>query len=159
MDFIEDKAAIEEMLRKGDWGMMATAAGGQAYAVPLNYAYVQGRIVFHGALEGRKLNEIAANPRVCFCVCRQTESIQDHGGNPCHVDSWSVLVFGRARVVTDEARKLELADAFNRAHFPEAKAMEAKRLKGCAIVEIEIEEMTARREVDEKRTYWRYRAS
>ena len=156
MDFINDKAAVEELLRQSDWGVMATAGGGQAYAVPLNYAYVQDRIVFHGALEGRKLDEIAAQPRICFCVCRQTGTVQDHGGNPCHVDNWSVLVFGRAKLVTEEARKAELANAFNRVYRPEAKELDAKRLAGCAIVEIEIDEMTARREVEAKTTFWRH---
>ena len=156
MDVTDDKPAIEEMLRQSDWGMMAAAGDGQPYAVPLNYAYVLGRIVFHGALAGRKLEAIAAQPRVCFCVCRQTGTVQDHGGNPCHVDNWSVLVFGRARVVAEDGRKAELANAFNRVFRPEAADLSQERLKRCAIVEIVIEEMTARREVDEKKTFWRH---
>jgi hypothetical protein len=157
MEFINDKAPIEEMLRKREWGVMATTVDGQPYIVPLNYAYVHDRIVFHAALKGRKLDEIAANPRVCFCVGSQEGTMQDHqNGDPCHMNHGSVQVFGRAQVVPDGEWKVVLANAFNRMFNPVAKELDEKRLVGCAIVEIVIEEMVARREINKKRTWWRY---
>ena len=157
MNFINDKEPIEEMLRRKDWGLLAAAADGQPYVVPLNYAYVHDRIVFHCALEGRKLDAIAANPRVCFCVAHQDGTVQDHpGSNSCHVDNWSVTVFGRALRVTDQARQIQLANAFNRVFNPAAKDLDSKRLASCAIVEIVIDELTARREAGRKTTFWRH---
>ena len=157
MDFIDDQAAIEEMLRQGDWGTLAVAVDGQPYAVPLNYAYLDGRIVVHGALEGRKLDAIAANPRVCFCIAHQEGPVQDHpDSKTCHVGNWSVLVFGRAQLVTEDERKKRLGNAFNRVFVPEAADLSSARLAQCVLVEIVIEEMTARREVNRKPTYWRY---
>jgi uncharacterized protein len=157
MDFIEDKAPIEEMLRRHEWGTLAVAGEGQPYMVPVNYAYVEGRIVFHCAFKGRKMEAIAANPRVCFCVAHQEGTVQDHpGGKPCHVDSRSVLVFGRARIVTEDDRRKRLANAFNREFRPDAADLSDERLKGCAIVEIVIDEMTARFEKDRKPVFWRH---
>ena len=156
MDFIEDKATIEGILRRHDWGTLAVAAETGPYMVPVNYAYVHGRIVFHCALEGRKLDAIAAEERVCFCVAHQVGEVREHpGGKPCHVDSDSVLVFGRARVVTESDRKKLLANAFNREFRPEAKDLADERLASCAIVEIAIDEMTARVEKGGKPTFWR----
>ncbi len=44
--------------------------GGQPYIVPMNFAYVEGDtgivLYFHSALEGRKIDIIRHNNRVCF---------------------------------------------------------------------------------------------
>jgi hypothetical protein len=157
MDFIDDKAPIEVMLRSHGWGNLAMAVDGRPYVVPVNYAYVHDRIVFHCGLEGRKLGAIAAKPQVCFCVAHQVGTVREHpGGNPCHADSQSVLVFGRAVMVADADRRLLLANAFNRVFRPDAKDLAPERMKGCSIVEIVIEEMTARLEEKGKATCWRH---
>ena len=157
MDFIEDRAAIERMLRGSAWGSLGLAVDGQPYVVPVNYAYVHGRIVFHCGLKGRKLDAIAANPQVCFCVAQQAGAPRDHpGGKPCETDSQSVLVFGRARLVTESDRRRLLANAFNREFRPDADDLSDERIASCVVVEIVIDEMTARVEAGGKRTYWRH---
>ena len=50
-----------------------------------------------------------------------------------------------------------LASAFNRCFSPKAADIPEKNIRTCAIVEILIEEMTGRREVSRKVTYWRHR--
>ena len=157
MNFIEDKAPIEAMLRSHGWGSVAMSVDGRPYTVPVNYAYVHDRIVFHCGLEGRKIDTLAANPHVCFCAAHQEGAVQEHpGGKPCHAASESVLVFGRAIMVADAERRLLLANAFNRVFRPDAKDLTPERMIRCAIVEIVIDEMTARREKEGATTCWRH---
>ena len=156
-EFIDDKTAMEQFLREEFWGSLALSVDGQPYVVPLNYAYVDGKILFHCGLKGRKIDAMRANPRVCFAVGRQEGPPQPHpGGKPCHLDNQSVLCFGRARIVEGDDEKKALLNAFNRAFRPEAPDLKIDSLKGCHCVEITIEEMTGRREKGGKPTFWRY---
>ncbi len=57
----------EEILRRATAGVLAVAGDdGYPYAVPLSFAYEDGRILFHGALTGHKLDAIAREDKVSF---------------------------------------------------------------------------------------------
>ena len=77
---ITERAVIEEILRENQVGRLGTAVGGEPYIVPMNYAYVQGRILMHTHRDGKKVRDINANPRVCFEV-DSGEMIE--GDDPC----------------------------------------------------------------------------
>ncbi len=156
--FVESGAEMEEMLRREAWGCLGLCTPeGTPYVVPVNYAYVEGKILFHCALEGLKLDCIRANPEVCFTVARQPGTVREHpGGDPCHVDSESVICYGRARIVEDLKERAALLNRFNHAFRPEAEELTPERAAGCGAVEITVREMTGRRERARQRTLWRY---
>ena len=57
----EEAAAI---LREGSSGVLALAGDeGWPYAVPLSYLYLEGRLYFHCAREGYKLDALRKEPR------------------------------------------------------------------------------------------------
>ena len=66
-----------EVLRRGTAGVLALAGGPDEwpYAVPLSYAYRDGAVTFHGAMEGHKHELIAANPNASFCVIDADEVV------------------------------------------------------------------------------------
>jgi len=146
---------MEQLLREEVLGYLGLA-GDQPYVVPLNYSYADGKLLFHSALTGQKLDAIRENPRVCFTVGRQTGEVRDHaGGPPCHLDSDSVVCYGRARLLEDVAERAAALNAFNRRYRPDAPDIAAERIAQCMAVEVTITEMTGRRERDRQRTYWR----
>ena len=155
--FIESREEMEEFLRGEEIGYLGLSMDGQAYVVPLNYSYSEGKIYFHCGLKGKKLIGMKANPQVCFTVARQLGEVREHaGGNPCHVDSDSVICYGKARMIEDLDERSEALNAFNRRYRPNAADVPEERVKNCGVVEIKIAEMTGRRERDRKRTCWRY---
>jgi len=157
-EFVISRAEMEALLGQEELGYLGITMDDQPYVVPLNYAYVDGRILFHCALTGKKLDYIRSNPRVCFAVARQAGTIDDHGRrDPCHVDSDSVICYGTARVIEDLDERKALLDAFNRRFRPDAEGIAAERVENCGAVEIQISEMTGRRERARERTCWRYR--
>ncbi len=146
-DRTKGRAEIEAILRREAWGCLGVSADGRPYVVPVNYAYVGGKIVFHCGLKGRKLDCIRANPNVCFTVAAQSGSVQPHpGGKACHVDNDSVICFGVARIVEDLTERAAVLNAFNRVFRPGAPELSPQSVAGCAAVEITIQEMTGRRE-------------
>lgn len=157
-EFAESRDEIEQILREGTLGFLGAAKDGEPYVVPLNYAYIEGRILFHCALTGKKLEYLEANPRVCFTVGRQSGEIRAHGeGDPCHPDYDSAICYGTARVIADLGERAKLLNEFNRHYQPEAEAIPLSRAQKCGVVEIRVTEMTGRRERDKKDTYWRCR--
>lgn len=69
-----DDERTKRILTKGLYGILSTCgADGYAYGVPLNYVFENGCIYFHGAVQGKKLDNIAANNRVCFTVTGSAE--------------------------------------------------------------------------------------
>ena len=155
--FLESRDEMEELLRAESIGYLGLSMNGTPYVVPLNYSYAEGRIIFHCALEGRKLDFMKTNPLVCFTVGQKAGPVREHaGGTLCHVDSDSVICYGTARIIEDlEERKIAL-NAFNRRFRPDAPDVPMERVKNCVVVEIKILEMTGRSERNRKRTYGRY---
>ncbi len=155
--FIESREEMEEFLREEEIGYLGLALDGEPYVVPLNYSYSEGKIYFHCSLKGKKLGFLKKNPRVCFSVARQLAEVREHaGGNPCHVDSDSVICYGKARLIEDLEERSGALNGFNRRYRPTAPDVPEERVKNCGVVEITVSEMTGRRERERKRTCWRY---
>ena len=154
----EARQEMEQLLREETIGYLGLSVDDVPYVVPLNYAYAGGRILFHCATTGKKLDCLKRNPQVCFTVGRQAGEVRRHAGmDPCHVDSDSVICYGRARVIEDLNERKAALDTFNRSFTPDAASIELDAVAKCCAVVVEITEMTGRRERERERTYWTYR--
>jgi nitroimidazol reductase NimA-like FMN-containing flavoprotein (pyridoxamine 5'-phosphate oxidase superfamily) len=145
---ITDRVEVEAFLGEAEVGRLGTSVDGRPYVVPVNFAYKDGKIYFHGAGEGKKLRDIAENPHVCFEV-DEAEVMPAEG--PCDYSYRyrSVIATGRARRLTGID---ERADALRTIveKYAEGKGAEItrERMEGfatLAVVEIEVEEMTGKR--------------
>jgi uncharacterized protein len=130
-------------------GVLAVAGdNGYPYAVPLSYVYQDGKLYFHFAQEGHKLDSIARNDKVSFCVIAKDEVIQ----LSLTTHYRSVIVFGRARILEDEGEKKYalacLADKYSPDFPEEAQKAIAQGLKGVGIAEVTIEHMTGKTAIE-----------
>jgi nitroimidazol reductase NimA-like FMN-containing flavoprotein (pyridoxamine 5'-phosphate oxidase superfamily) len=156
-EFTESREEMEQLLQDMTLGCLGLTGESGPYVVPLNYAYVDGRILFHCALEGQKLDAIRRNPAVCFTVARQRGDIQRHSEDVCHPDSESVICYGTARVIDDLDERTGVLNEFNHSFRPDADPISADSVARCGAVEIVVDEMTGRRELGREVTCWRYR--
>jgi hypothetical protein len=139
-------------LEAGSEGRLASSdSSGQPYITPLNYLFRDQKIYFHSQLNGRKLDNIAANNRVCFEVSTPVK-IAVSNDRPCGCSTryTSVLAFGVARVLTDESEKAALLNLLTEKYaegkaFPPVKEQDAAR---CAVVEIRVEQISGKMNVD-----------
>ncbi|MBR4375804.1 MAG: pyridoxamine 5'-phosphate oxidase family protein [Spirochaetia bacterium] len=76
------------------------------YGIPLDFYYSEadGRIYFHGAGEGHKIDSIKRHDKVSFCV--MDKGTPDAEGWFLHFKS--VIVFGRIRIVEDHDKALDI---------------------------------------------------
>jgi nitroimidazol reductase NimA-like FMN-containing flavoprotein (pyridoxamine 5'-phosphate oxidase superfamily) len=133
-------------------GRLATCdASGQPYITPLNYLYREGKLYFHSKLTGRKLNNIAENGRVCFEVST-VEKLTVTNDRPCACSTryTSVLAFGVARVLSDDAEKTALLNLLveRYAAGKPFQPVEDCHAAECAVVEIRIDEISGKRNID-----------
>ena len=156
--FDESREEMERILREETLGYLGLSMDGMPYVIPLNYGYVEGKILFHCALTGKKLEYLRANPQVCFTVGRQAGKIVRHPqGALCHVENDSVICYGKARIVEDVEERREILTMFNHCLQPDAEEIILAAAAKCYAVEITITEMTGRQQREKKHTYWRYR--
>jgi nitroimidazol reductase NimA-like FMN-containing flavoprotein (pyridoxamine 5'-phosphate oxidase superfamily) len=156
--FVESPREMERLLTEERIGYLGLSLQEQPYVVPLTYAYVPGRILFHCALTGMKLDHIRANPLVCFTVARQFGQVVPHPqGAVCHVNSDSVICYGRARIIDEPEERREILNAFNQCLQPGAPEITTEDVATCSAVEITVTEMTGREERDARCTFRRYR--
>ena len=101
-----------EILKSGNYGVLSVVSdNGYPYGVPLNYAFLDGKLYFHSAVEGAKLDAIRRDPRVCFTVTTRAELLPD----TLSTDYSSAIVFGRARIVEDAEERKSLVVRMTRA--------------------------------------------
>ncbi len=155
--FVESREVIEGMLRGETLGFLGLSVDGRPYVVPLTYGYLDGRILFHGALSGKKLDCIRANPNVCFTVGRQRGKLVRHPqGARCHVANDSAICYGVARILEDVQERRTALQAFNRCLEPDAGEITFEAAAQCSAVEIKIAEMTGRRQQGSNYAFFRY---
>ena len=149
---ITDRGEMEDLLNDAQVGCLATVgADGAPYITPLNFLYRDGCIYFHCALSGRKLDNIAAESRVCFSASEQERIVI--GGKPCDCGTryWSVLCFGQARLVPNGHTKAELLAELTAKYAGQHLGLpDDQAARNTGLVEISVEKMTGKRNLDEQ---------
>jgi len=86
----------EEILRRCTSGTLALSGDdGYPYAVPLSYLYGDGKIYFHCAKEGHKIDAVKNCPKASFCVIESDVVIPEKFTTAYR----SVIAFGQVRII------------------------------------------------------------
>ena len=86
------------VLERGTSGVLALSGdGGWPYAVPLSYVYADGKIYFHSAKSGHKVDAIRSCPRASFCVIDQDHIVPEEYTTYFR----SVIAFGTVRILEE----------------------------------------------------------
>lgn len=120
----------------------------QPYGVPLSHVYDNGRLYFHSALSGHKVDLIKQNSNANFTVIAKDE---------IHPETYttyfqSVITFGKIRIVENETEKQRILEILGRRCNPsddESLSEEIKRgIKRCIALEFTIESMTGKQAIE-----------
>lgn len=136
------QAECEALLAQGSSGVLAvTGDEGWPYAVPLSYAYEGGRLLFHCAKEGHKLDALRRDGRASFCVIAQDQVV------PQEFTTYyrSVILFGRIRVPDAPEELTAAAWALVRKYCPNVSREAAEKEISGALGRMRILEMTVER--------------
>lgn len=102
---IVDVERIWEILRAADVCRVAFCGAYWPYIVPMNFGCHDGKLYFHCASEGTKLDLLKANPNICFEVDVNVKIVP--GADACNwsVRYQSVIGLGRISIVEDMEEK------------------------------------------------------
>jgi nitroimidazol reductase NimA-like FMN-containing flavoprotein (pyridoxamine 5'-phosphate oxidase superfamily) len=146
---VKDPKEMAEILRQASVCRLGLCCDEVPYVVPLNFGYRDGCLFLHSAKQGKKMDMIRANPRVCFEVEVDVEVIR--ADEPC---DWgmkfaSVIGFGTASVLEDPEEKKRGLDAIMERYASQsAPSYPDAMLKHTAVIKVQIEEMTGKRSGD-----------
>ena len=138
--------ACEKVLREAPRGVLALLGDDDyPYTVPMDFLYepVEGKIYFHCARVGHKIDAIAAHDKASFCV--MDEGFRKPGEWALNITS--VVVFGRIRPVEDRERALAKVLALGIRYHPSEEAARKELEKAADRVmclELTIEHMTGK---------------
>lgn len=122
--------------------------GGYPYSLPISYVYADGKLFFHSALRGHKIDAIRADDKASFSV------IEKDDVKPKEYTTYfrSVICFGRIHIIDDDEEKMKAVRLLGNRYNPdddESLAAElAKSYKAMCMIELDIEHMTGKEAIE-----------
>ena len=134
----------KQILAKGETVVLALHGDdGYPYAVPLNYVYQDGKLYVHCAKAGHKLDAIRRDPKLSFTVIERDDVVPEELATYYR----SVIGFGRARILEDDAEKRRAAELLGLHYYnvPEAVQKEIDATWNALVcIEITIDHLTGK---------------
>ncbi len=150
----QDDDWIRAFLNNAPFGSLATQSQGQPFIHVKNIVYDEAShaIYFHGARTGRGPSNLAEDGRVCLSVSEMGRLRTDEVALEFGVEYASVIVFGKASLLTDDEEKLRGLQMLMDKYFPHLRPGEHYRpitedeLKRTAVYRIDIDEWSGKQE-------------
>ena len=137
------------ILKKATAGTLALLGDNDyPYAVPISYVYADGRLYFHSALSGHKVDAIRKCDKASFCVIEQ-DDVQ-----PKKYTTFfrSVIVFGRIHIIEDEQAKLKMARMLGNRYNPnDDESLQKELEQGLSrmlMIRFDIEHLTGKEAIE-----------
>lgn len=138
-----------KVLENGTSGVLAVHGDdGYPYSVPLSYVYQEGKVFFHCAKIGHKVDAITSNEKVSFCVIDKDQIVPEEYTTYFR----SVIVFGKAHIISDPVEKRHAIEKIAERYSP---MQEEGRLKvidnqfdQVCLIELDIEHMSGKEAIE-----------
>lgn len=143
---ITDRAEIEQIIARAEVCRLGLIDQQQPYIVPLNFGYQDNCLYFHSAPEGKKIELLRKNQRVCFEIDIDTEIVA--GERSC---SWttcyrSVIGWGKAEILESvEEKRAGLQIIVNHYSTEPSGAIPAQAISRVTVIKVTIEEISGKK--------------
>lgn len=152
--FAPMRRSRQELPEQECWDILNTCTSGvlavldtddYPYAVPLSYVCTDGKIIFHGAVSGHKIEAIRHHGKASFCVTAQDRIISEK-----YTTAYcSVIAFGTIRVVEDDAEKQKYIELLGKKYAPNDSSEHLQEVirntwNALAIMELSISHLTGK---------------
>jgi len=143
---VEESIGILEKATSGTLALLGD--NDYPYAVPISFVYNDGRLYFHSALSGHKVDAIRKCDKASFCVIDQDE---------VHPEKYttyfrSVIAFGRIHIIEDEQEKLFTARMLGNRYNPNQEEALQKELESgfsrMLMIRFDIEHLTGKEAIE-----------
>ena len=141
---------VEDILHKGTSGVLALLGDNDyPYAVPISYVYDDGKVYFHSAKSGHKIDAIQRTAKASFCVIDEDLVVPEEYTTYFR----SVIAFGRIRIVEDDSEKRAAIEKLAIKYAPEDTAANrdyaiSREWKPLCMLEMTIDHITGKEAIE-----------
>lgn len=143
------QSECEAILSNATSGTLALLGdNGYPYAVPISYVYADGKLYFHSARTGHKVDAISQYDKASFCVIAADDV------HPSEFTTYfrSVIAFGKIQIIESESERMSAASLLGTRYNPGDdvglhKELE-KGLSHMLILRLDIEHLTGKEAIE-----------
>jgi uncharacterized protein len=123
-----------------------TEKDGSPYVIPMNFGYTDNIIILHSALEGRHIDILEHNKRVCITFCPGGVLDYQHPDVACSysMTSKSVLCKGEVEFIEDMEEKELLLMLMMKKYTDRDFKFSEPAVRNVKVWKVEVKEMTAK---------------
>ena len=145
---VYDKARVYAILDEGFICHVGFAIGGQPYVIPTGYARSGDEIFLHGSAASRMLGALGDGLDVCVTVTLVDGFVLSRSAFHHSINYRSVVIMGRARVLSEPAEKIVALRCFTNHVLPgrwdEVRPPSDRELKATLVLALPLEEVSAK---------------
>ena len=137
------------ILEKSTAGVLALSGDeGYPYADPISYVYAGGKLLFHCAKSGHKLDAVRREPKASFCVIARDDILPEKFTTRFQ----SVIAFGKIRELEGEEKRAAietLALKYSPLETEESRREEIEKTwKALCLLEMTVEHLTGKEAIE-----------
>lgn len=121
---------------------------GYPYGVPLSYVYADGKLYFHSAKTGHKMDAVRKNNKVSFTIIAQDNIVPEEYTTHFR----SVIVFGRVRILENDTEKRAAIEQLAEKYMPDLKEGRLQEIdrefSRLCMLELTIDHMTGKEAIE-----------
>jgi nitroimidazol reductase NimA-like FMN-containing flavoprotein (pyridoxamine 5'-phosphate oxidase superfamily) len=141
---IKDIGEIEAIIKQADYCHIGLVDGDEPYIVPVCFGYENNAIYFHGALEGRKVDLIKQNNKVCFAISADIENIRSDSACGWSTRFKSVMGTGSACILEGNEEKIHGLKVLLKHYSGDDLRLPQAKLDTTLVVRIDIEDISGK---------------
>ena len=131
---ITDLGKIEEIILKSPVCRLGLCDHGQPYVVPVNFGYADRKIYIHCAPEGKKIEILKQNNKVCFECDTDIEITHTAVACKCGCKYRSIIGTGKATLISDNEEKRKACEILMRHYAPGSFTFADSEIEAIAIL-------------------------
>lgn len=121
---------------------------GYPYGVPLSYVYADGKLYFHSAKDGHKIDAVRNNNKVSFTVIAQDNIVAEEYTTYFQ----SVIAFGTARILEQDDEKRTAIEQLAEKYMPDLKEGRLQEIEKefhrLCMIEVTIDSLTGKEAIE-----------
>ncbi len=145
---ITDRSELESIIARSLTCRLALSVDNQPYVVPLCFGYQDNVLYFHSASEGRKIDMIRRNNRVCFEFDIDQQLIKEKEACLWGMNYRSIIGFGKATIIETDDKMQEMLDIIMNHYGDGDFEYSADLMEMMVIIKVDIDEMTGKQSGD-----------
>jgi len=143
-----DHASVHALLDSAALCHVAYVIDGQPYCTPTLFWLEGSRLYWHGSSASRMLRNLSDGAPACLTATQLDAFVLARSGFNHSIDYRSVMAFGHARLVTDEAEKeralVMMVDRLFPGRTAQLRPTTAQEIKATSVVVMDIEKASAK---------------